>query len=268
MNEDDPALERDKRLRGLIDKGSEITGEVAGAAAGSAIGMLFGGPPGAIIGAGIGAATATTVKSIGHELSSRLLSPREQVRVGGVFTLAAADIVDRCRNGENVRDDSFFEHNTGERSDAEEVWESVLLKSQRESEEKKLPYMAHLLSNLAFNTEISAALAQQLSKAAESMTYRQFCILRLSVIKERFNLRQDSYRGHNRFTKDLCQILYEYHDLYNMGMINFGRSAAISITDVKPGLTTSQALGFDVYKEMCLHLIPDDDIAPIAEQLG
>ena len=32
--------------------------------------------------------------------------------------------------------------------------------------------MAHLLANLAFNTEIRAAIAHQMTKAAESMTYR------------------------------------------------------------------------------------------------
>ena len=69
------------------------------------------------------------VRAIGHDLSSRRLSPREQLRVGGVYTLAAGEIVKRCGNGERVRDDGFFGTGGGERSDAEEVWESTLLKS-------------------------------------------------------------------------------------------------------------------------------------------
>ena len=184
--------ERNGRLRVMIDKGAELAGGTACPAVGAVIGSLFAGPVGTAVGGGIGAAATMALRAIGHELSSRFLSPREQARIGGVFTLAAAEIVERCQSGENVRDDGFFDTGDSGRSDAEEVWESALLKSQHEAEEKKLPYMAHLLANLAFNTEISAAMAHQMTKAAESMTYRQLCILQLSAIKERFNLRKRS----------------------------------------------------------------------------
>ena len=74
--------------------------------------------------------------------------------------------------------------------------------------------MAHLLANMAFNTEISAAMAHQMTKAAESMTYRQLCILQLSATKENFDLRKRSYEGEESFPKNLYQIIYEYYDLY------------------------------------------------------
>jgi hypothetical protein len=89
------------------------------------------------------------LKHIGQEASERLLGPREQVRVGGVLAIAAAEINERIKNGERVRSDNFFEEKSQGRSDAEEVAESVLLKSQREPEEKKIPYIGHLLSNVA-----------------------------------------------------------------------------------------------------------------------
>ena len=216
---------------------------------------------------GFGAAATTAVKAIGHDLSSRLLSPREQARVGSVFALAAAEIVERCQNGESVRDDGFFDNGGGGRSDAEEVWESTLLKSQRESEEKKLPYMAHLLANLAFDREISAEMAHQMTKAAESMTYRQLCILQLSTTKETFNLRKRNYEGQDSFPKDLYQLIYEYYDLYNRGLINFGSTLAAALVDVNPGTAMPQALGMDIYYQMRLYLIPDGDLAPIAAHL-
>ena len=190
----------------------------------------------------VGTAATMAVKAIGHDLSSRLLSPREQLRGGGVYTLAAGEIVERCGNGERVRDDGFFGTGGGERSDAEEVWESTLQKSQREAEEKKLPYMAHLLANLAFNTEISAAMAHQMTKVAESMTYRQLCILHLSATKERFDLRKRSYEGEKSFPKDLYQIIYEYYDLYNRGLVNLGEYLASSPAEINPGTATPQAL--------------------------
>ena len=260
--------ERDGRLRVMIGKGAELAGGTVGPAVGAVIGSLFAGPVGTAVGGGIGAAATMAFKAVGHELSSRFLSPREQTRIGGVFALAAAEIVQRCQSGECVRDDGFFDTDGGGRSDAEEVWESTLLKSQREAEEKKLPYMAHWLANLAFNSEISAAMAHQMTKAAESMTYRQFCILRLSVERERFKLRNESYRGQaGPVPKELYQILYEYHDLYNRGLINYGGTAALSLTDVNPGTSTPQALGADIFSQMRLYLIPDDDLLTLASLL-
>ena len=143
----------------------------------------------------------------------------------------------------------------------------MLLKSQREPEEKKLPYMAHLLANLAFNTEISAAMAHQMTKAAESMTYRQLCILQLSVTKDRFNLRSRGYEEQDDFSKDLYQLMYEYYDLYNRGLINFSGTLAAALVDVNPGDAMPQALGVDIYYQMHLSLIPDGDLEPIAAQL-
>ena len=176
QHDGDSSQDRDGRLRMLINKGAELAGGPAGPTAGAVIGSFVAGPAGTVIGGAGGAAVTMAVKAIGHEVSARVLSPREEARVGGVFTLAAAEIVERCR------DDGFFDAGGGGRSDAEEVWESTLLKSQREAEEKKLPYMAHLLANLAFNTEISTPMAHQMTKAAESMTYRQLCILQLSKL--------------------------------------------------------------------------------------
>ena len=231
------------------------------------LGALLSGPRGAAVGGTIGVAATMAVKAIGHDLSSRLLSPRKQMRVGGVYALATAEIVGRCQNGEEVRDDGFFSAGDGGRSEAEEVWESALLKSQREPEEKKLPYMAHLLANLAFDKRISAAMAHQMTKAAEFMTYRQLCILQLSTTKEKFNLRNRSYEGQDRFSKDLYQIIYEYYDLYNKGLINFGDTLAATLADVDPSAATPQALGVDIHYQMRLHSIPADELAPIAAQL-
>ena len=258
---------RDERLRVLIGRGAEIAGGAAGSVVGTVLGALLSGPSGVAVGGTIGAAATMAVKAIGHDLSWRLLSPREQVRVGGVYALAAAEIVRRCEKGEEVRDDGFFDAGHGVRSDAEEVWESALLKSQREPEERKLPYMAHLLANVAFDKKISAAMAHQMTRAAESMTYRQLCILQLSASKEKFNLRKRSYEGQDSSSKDLYQIIYEYYDLYNKGLINFGGTVAATLVDVNPGAATSQALGVDIHHQMRLHSIPAEELAPIAAQL-
>ena len=108
--------------------------------------------------------------------------------------------------------------------------------------------MAHLLANLAFNAEISPDMAHQMTKAAESMTCRQLCILQLSANREKFSLRHESYRGQEGpVSKELYQNLYEYHDLYNRGLINYVGTAALSLTDVNPGTSAPQALGAYIY---------------------
>ncbi len=251
------------RIRKLINTGAEI----AGGAIGGALGFLAGGPVGAVVLGASGAAAAAALRHIGEEASERLLSPREQVRIGGVLAIAAGDIRQRMEQGETTRTDGFFDQKASGRSDAEEVVESVLLRSQREAEEKKIPYMGHLLSGIAFDAQISTHMAHQLIKNAEQLTYRQLCILKLAVVKQSFSLRASDYRGHGGFSKDLYQVLYECLDLYHRGLINFGGEVAFGPTDVKPGSMTVQALGADIFNLMKLALIPNEDLVPIAMQL-
>ena len=142
-----------------------------------------------------------------------------------------------------------------------------MLKSQRESEERKIPYMGRLFASVAFDSQISAQLAHQIIKTAEQLTYRQLCILKLAVKKESFNLRKGDYRGQESFSKELYQILYECLDLSHRGLVNFGGSVTFGPTDVNPGMMTPQGIGADVFNLMKLHEIPNADLEPIAAQL-
>ena len=262
--------EKNDRIRQLINHGTEI----AGGAAGAALGLLIGGPVGAVVGGASGPMAAITLRSIGQEIIERQLGPREKVRVGAAFAIAAADIYQRTENGENIRQDDFFDKKQTGRSHAKEVAENVLLKVQREPEEKKVQYMGYLFSSIAFDSQISVHMAHQLVKAAEQLTYRQLCILKLSVVKDRFGLRDKNYREHGTFTKELHQVLYECGDLYNREYIHFGENALTfqenvlsRVMSVKPSGMTLQGIGEDLFNLMKLFLIPDQDINPIAEQL-
>jgi hypothetical protein len=255
--------DRKSGIRWLINCGAEI----AGGAVGGALGFLAGGPEGAaLLGVG-GTAAGMALKHIGQEVSERLLGPREAVRVGGVLAIAAGEIRHRIEAGESVRTDGFFEQKQTGRSDAEEVAESVLLKSQREPEEKKIPYMGRLLSSVAFDAEIGAYMAHQITKAAEQLTYRQLCLLKLAVIKEEFVLRVENYRSHGQFTKGLYQILYECLDLERRGFIVFGSEVIFGVTDISPSKMKVEGLGVDIVNLMKLNLIPNEDLLPIAAQL-
>ena len=255
--------EKDGRIQQLINHGTEI----ASGAAGAALGLLIGDPVGAVIGGAGGPMAAMTLRSIGQEILERQLGPREKVRVGAAFAIAAAEIHRRIENGENIRTDGFFDEKQTGRSEAEEVAESVLLKVQREPEEKKIQYMGYLFSSIVFDTQISVHMAHQLVKAAEQLTYRQLCILKLSVVKDRFGLRNKNYRDHGAFKKNLYQVLYECTDLHNREYIHFGGEIASGVTNTVPSGMTVQAIGRDLFRLMKLSLIPDQDIIPIVEQL-
>ena len=249
------------------DKANRFFGGALGGLAGVTLGGALGGPVGAAVGGAVGTVLSGSLTDIGKEMSGRLLSPREEARVGQVFVLAAREIIQRQHIGEQVRNDGFFNSADNGRCDAQEVRESILLKSQREPEEKKLPYMAHLLAAISFGPSISVHMAHQLTKVAEQLTYRQLCILKVSAQKENFRLRKGSYRGQKEFELELLQLLYEYHDLYSRGYINFGGSAALALTDVDPGNTVVQGMGVHTYNLMMLQEIPPEDLYPVIQWL-
>ena len=177
--------------------------EIAGGGLGAALGFLAGDPFAAAISGAVGAAAAGTLKNIGQEFSKRQLSAQEDIRVGKALAIAAFEILHRKEKGEHPRDDGFFEKKPTGRSDAEEITEAIMLKCQREPQEKKIPYIGYLLAGIAFDSNISAEMGHQLIKAAEELTYRQLCILKLVAEKDKFGLRDGNYRDHGRFSKEL-----------------------------------------------------------------
>ncbi|GJL54325.1 MAG: hypothetical protein NPIRA02_14570 [Nitrospirales bacterium] len=242
-NNSEKETEKKDGIQTLIETGAEI----AGGAVGGALGFLAGGPIGAaLLGAG-GAAAAMALKHVSQEVSERLLGHREEVRIGAVLAIAAGEIRQRIENGESVRNDDFFDMKQTRRSDAEEVVESILLKSQREPEEKKLQYMGHLLSSIAFDQKIGVHMAHQIIKEAEQLTYRQLCVLKLAVVKDSFGLRNGDYRGQKSFSIEVYQVLFECLGLYHKGYLNFGRAVVFGPTDIKPGSMTTQGLGAEIY---------------------
>ncbi|SDF01450.1 hypothetical protein SAMN05421538_1256 [Paracoccus isoporae] len=263
----DRSVEQDTpdNFQGLVSAGSDI----AGAAVGSALGFFAAGPAGAAAGGAGGAAAAHTLRKIGQEASNRLLGPREKVRVGAAVAIAAEHIRGRTERGETPRQDDFFEEKRNHRSDAEEVAESVLLRCQREAEERKVRLMAFLIGNIAFNADINVGLAHQLVRTAEELTYRQLCILKIAAMMEdRRALHQGSYREQQSFDKPLYGVLYECYDLHVRGIINFGGAAVLGLTDVDPTSMRVQGMGADLFNEMGLSTIPQADLDPIIAQLS
>ncbi|MEQ8747365.1 hypothetical protein [Pyruvatibacter sp.] len=263
-NDDEHEGGRDDKIRAVIGAGSDI----AGTAVGGALGFLAAGPVGAALGGAGGTLAAHALRGLGEEVAERVLGSREKVRVGGALAIAASKIQGRLNHGESLRQDGFFQPTRNGRSDADEVAESVLLKCQREAEEQKIPYMAFLIANLAFEPEISTGLAHQIVKTAEQLTYRQLCILKIAALNSQYGLRQSDYRGHGNFEKALYELLYECIDLYSRSLISFNGEAAFGPTDVKPGSMTTQGIGQDLFNQMGLATIPQTDLDPIIVELS
>ena len=256
--------EANDRLRRMIDEGASIGGGVGGAA----LGLLTGDPLLTTALGGAGSVVGSALRYLGHEFADRVLGPRERKRVGAVLAVIAQDIHEHRTKGDEPRTDGFFDAGTDGRRDADEVAESVLLKCQREPEEKKIPYMGHFFANVAFRSDISALMAHQLTKHAEQLTYRQFCLLNIATYRRpHWVLRPDDYRGQETLPVDLMQVLYELLDLYYRGFLNFGGEVVFGPTDIKPGSMSTQGLGSHLAVLLDVRLIDDDDLAPIAALL-
>lgn len=264
-NNENLANDANDRLRRMIDEGVEIVGGGGGAA----LGFLTGDPVVATVLGGAGAAATSILRRLGHEFVDRILGPRESKRVGAVLTVIERGIHVHLNSGKALRDDGFFGVGPSGRCDAAEVAESVMLKCQREPEEKKISYMGNFFANVAFRPDISALMAHQLAKHAEQLTYRQFCLLKITAYrKSHYQLRSSDYRSQGgTFAVELMQVLYELYDLYNRGFINFGGEVALGPTDVKPGSMVAQGIGVHLAELLNVQLIPDDDLMPIITQL-
>ena len=262
------SVETKERFKQLLDHGGTmLSGGVAAGVTTLASVWLLGGLEAAAIGGVIGAGVQIALRKVGAEISTRWLSPREEIRLGATFLIVAEEIMRRLENGDKLREDGFFDGSDSSRSDAEEVAESVILKVQREPEEKKIPYMGYLFSSVVFDAEVSTQLAHQIAKVAEQLTYRQLCILKLAFVKDRYSLRGRDYQGEKNITRDVYPALYECAELYNKEFINFRSQMDYGMANLVPSRMTLQGIGEDLFNLMKLTSIPDEDIAPIAEQL-
>ncbi len=247
----------------LINIGSEITGGVAG----SIIGFLTAGPGGAIVGGASGPIIAQTVKRIAGEIRQRILGHREEVRIGATLTYAVQKIKEKIDDGQQIRQDGFFDYDQSDRPPAEEIIEGILIAAQKEHQEKKLKFYGYLLANLAFDQKFDKEQANHLLKVAEQLTYRQFCLLAIFAKKEQYNLRQVDYRVVKNFKQELVIILQETNELFTLSMLNCSGEAMLGMTDVNPAKMNVQGVGAYLHNLMELWTIEQSDLKKSSELL-
>lgn len=132
-----------------------------------------------------GAMFGEVMRQAGEDFANRALSTREETRVASVLEAATQIVAQRVQAGDSLRADWHM----GENPEAVEVVEGVLRAARDEHQEKKLPYMANLLANLAFDTGIDAGTAYIATDDAENLSWVDCCILSIVMRPTEFPLR-------------------------------------------------------------------------------
>ena len=109
-----------KMIEFLIESGAELTGSSVGAIIGGSVA----GPGGAVAGIVGGKAVEMAFSKLGSEIQSRVLSKRENKKIGATATYALSKIKENIEKGKQLRDDDFFEEDFTGRSKAykEQHW--------------------------------------------------------------------------------------------------------------------------------------------------
>lgn len=215
---------------------------------------------------------SNSLKNIGQEFAERMLSPRENLRVGSALILAAEGIRKRLEN-ENPREDGFFDKNHTGRSNADEVLENIVLKIQREPEEKKIPYIAKIYENSIFEQEISTDLSHKIIKSAEQLTYQHLCILSMVGRREKDEdaLRDLQLNPQLDHPLELSKLLHDCFELVTNGYIQGGLTFTFNgrlpqYETLNPNSMLLENIGIAIFDLMNLQDI-SDDIIPIAKLL-
>jgi hypothetical protein len=256
----------DHDLHDLMQLGAEIAGSATAAAAGLAVA----GPMGALGGAVVGPAMTHLLQG-GVDLVRRHLSRREKVRVGAVIDLAADYLAQAQAAGRCVREDGFFttEREAKDRPAAAEVIEGVLQAAQREHEERKIPYLARLMAEIALRPDVDRAAANLYVRSAKSLSYRQLQLLALLVRPDAFPLPPGNYRTRGLSNNDpVVPVLDEIFDLLTRQYVQMPGDHALGIVDVAPSKIRVIATGAWLVELMQLDEMPLAELAALSDLLA
>jgi hypothetical protein len=251
-----------EKLKGWLEKGTEITGAAVGGALG-----LIGGPVGAVLGGVVGTTFAIAVK----DMIGRQLSNRQEMRVAASASYILTDVQQRLANGGQVRQDAFFDSSNG-RSSAEELFEGVLLKCKDEYQEKKIHYISKIFEKAAFDTNISAESANQVLTAAESFTYHKLCVIAFFGRKQEFDESRlmsfpYSYYGNAVFSTEIEILKQDVFEMMNFGLLDNNNTATFTRHDIIPGKFQLTQLGQLYFSALELQSVPKAEIEAIYEGL-
>ncbi|MCF8023147.1 MAG: hypothetical protein K9L17_10690 [Clostridiales bacterium] len=248
-------MDSSEQINDLLDKGTDIIG----GSIGGVIGFLLGGPGGAAVGELTGVLVRESLNKFLSDMASRELSIREKDRVGACARCVIDKIRAKIMSGEEVRDDGFFPRDSAStRSPSEEIFEGILLKCKNEHEEKKIHLNANIFVNIAFKSNVSIGEANHLMQIAESLTYRQLCLLSLFKIKdiEGIKLRDfNLYKTEYSISYETLSVLQEVLDLINnwgmVGTYDFENKSMGNIVESIDLITPNNLMLTEYGKRLC-----------------
>lgn len=262
----------------MLRAGSDLVGQNTGAV----IGAILAGPGGAAVGATAGWAM-TRIAGVVIDMAQRDLSRRETARVGAVAVLAATRIQASLDKGRQARNDGFFQDSPTGRPPADEILEGTLLKAKAEHEERKLPFLANLLANIAFDDTLTAEAANHLLMMYERLTYRKLCILALlhlrDIAPDNCPLLYDGDYGIGRALlvgPDATAALQETYELYHLGLAVCATGqpdwsgdpskchSLLEWINITPNLLRLTVLGRHYSRVLGVADIPNEDVQRIA----
>ncbi len=168
---------------------------------------------GAIIGAGV-ASLSLVLQHVASDMGQRMLSPREDLRIGEAMVSAVRKARENNEHGFHLRNDDFFASSPGERPPAEEITEAVFLAIQREVQERKIPSESYLLVNIAYRPNVTPHMAHRLVRLIAELSYSQLSVL--AVLGERPTWSLQSHRIDRPIDNP---TLADVHDLVFRGVV-------------------------------------------------
>lgn len=215
--------------------------------------------------AAMAAAAVTTAVS---DVAKQFLSPREGERLQTVVSLAIQQIAARRAEGTEPRTDL-------DPSQLTELLDGTLHAAKDSYEAKKLPLLANLLAAAPFTGTPLVNLVGSLY-LAESLTYRQLCIL--AVLKpyepwpgpELTTDNIETLMGDEPLTESKEGILQDLLHLMSVGLVR-GPTNLMTITatgDVSPATLQLTYQARLLHNGMRLQTVPTEDLTEILAVLG
>jgi hypothetical protein len=260
-------MDEDNVISEIVETGSDITGSVGSII----VGGLIAGPIGAIIGGVSGPIITRTLKAIGKSIKQKILTEREEVRVGAVYFYAIEQFNNHIDNGKSLVS-PLLNINVFGRNSTEEILEGIILTAQKTYEEKKIKFIGKLYANLLFINESDLAMSNFMLNLSNDLTYRQYIII--NILKNREinaieNKLEKDKNGKSIITRyDLCceiRFLKEKgllgHPTYYSDMED--NSSQVYFNDLKITL-----IGEQFYKLLGLSEIENQDIDNLVDSMN
>lgn len=205
-----------------LEKGQELVhigAESLSALAAAGVGLAFG-PPGALAVAAAAPAISRALRWAGGEIRTRLLSSKEEARIGTAFVVALGRIEERLQAAEQPRQDGLFR--PGE--DPEGLLEGSLLSAARSYDEKKVPFIGAFYASFVFAADVSPVTAHYLLRLLDRLTYRQLCALAyLADPKRRSEREEIQATASEEGDRTSATLSAELNDMANLGLIGYGQ---------------------------------------------